>query len=74
MSLAGGGSLFLDEVDSLSPGSQAELLRLLQEKGYRPLGAQRSIETAVRFIAASSQIVPSGAFLAPLRTRFYPLV
>ncbi len=53
--MAAGGSLFLDEVDALSLGSQAKLLRLLQEGTYRALGAQRFDEADVRVIAATNQ-------------------
>jgi DNA-binding NtrC family response regulator len=52
LNVADGGTLFLDEVDSLSPASQAKLLRVLQDNEYRPLGAQRPIRADVRFIAA----------------------
>jgi DNA-binding NtrC family response regulator len=54
LSVAEGGSLFLDEVDSLSPASQAKLLRVLQDREYRPLGAQRSVKANVRIIAAAN--------------------
>ncbi len=51
---AHGGSLFLDEVDSLSLSSQAKLLRVLQDREYRPLGSQRAVKADVRIIAAAN--------------------
>jgi len=51
---AQGGTLFLDEIDSLSPLSQVKLLRLLQEKEYRPLGSNEMRKADVRIIAASN--------------------
>jgi DNA-binding NtrC family response regulator len=54
LNLAEGGSLFLDEIDSLSPASQAKLLRVLQDREYRPLGAPRPVKANVRVIAAAN--------------------
>ncbi len=54
LAVAEGGSLFLDEVDSLSVTSQAKLLRVLQEREYRPLGSQRPLRANVRIIAAAN--------------------
>ncbi|MBU2491262.1 MAG: sigma 54-interacting transcriptional regulator [Bacteroidetes bacterium] len=51
--IAKGGTLFLDEVESLSQSTQVKLLRVLQEKEFEPLGANDSIKTDVRIIAAS---------------------
>ncbi len=51
---AEGGTIFLDEVDTLDPASQAKLLRFLEEKEYRPLGSGKAIKTNVRVIAASN--------------------
>ncbi len=51
---AEGGTLFLDEVDSLPHASQAKLLRFLQEKEYRRLGAPGVVRANVRIIAASN--------------------
>jgi DNA-binding NtrC family response regulator len=51
---AEGGTLVLDEVDTLSPAAQAKLLRFLQNGEYRPLGNSRSSTADVRIIAATN--------------------
>jgi DNA-binding NtrC family response regulator len=51
---AAGGTLFLDEVEALSPRAQAALLRFLQDREYRPLGARRGRRADTRVIAASN--------------------
>ncbi len=50
---ANGGSLFLDEVAELSPAAQAKLLRCLEERAVRRVGALRPRPADVRIIAAS---------------------
>ncbi len=52
---ARGGTLFLDEITNLPPGSQAKLLRVLQEKNILRLGATRPIKIDVRLLTASNQ-------------------
>ena len=54
---ANGGTLVLDEVDTLSPKAQVTLLRFLQDQRYRPLGSSREATTDVRIIAASNQVL-----------------
>lgn len=54
ISQAEGGTLFLDEVDSLAQSSQVKLLRVLQERQYRPLGGQYR-RADIRVIAATNQ-------------------
>jgi len=51
--LAKGGTIFLDEVESLSPATQVKLLRVLQEKEYEPLGATKTEKSDVRILSAS---------------------
>ncbi len=51
--LAKGGTIFLDEVESLSPATQVKLLRVLQEKEFEPLGATTTVKTDVRVISAT---------------------
>ena len=55
VAMAEGGTLFLDEIDSLSPAAQAKLLRFLQERTYKPLGADKLVRADVGVIAASNQ-------------------
>ena len=52
---ASGGSLFLDEISELPIGLQAKLLRVLEDKEVRPIGASRAEKIEVRIIAASNQ-------------------
>jgi DNA-binding NtrC family response regulator len=52
---ASGGTLFLDEIGDLTLNSQVKLLRLLQEKEYRPLGSDKIKHSDARIIAATNQ-------------------
>jgi transcriptional regulator with GAF, ATPase, and Fis domain len=51
---AAGGVLFLDEVGELSPGAQAKLLRVLQEREFLRLGGTRPRQADVRIVAATN--------------------
>lgn len=51
---AEGGTVFFDEIDSLSASSQAKLLRFLQDGEYRPLGSSKALVANARVIAASN--------------------
>ncbi len=59
VAMAEGGTLFVDEVDALSPAAQVKVLRFLQERTYRPLGADRFERADVNIIAASNRDLES---------------
>ncbi len=52
---ADGGTLFLDEVADLPLSMQVKLLRVIQEKKVRPVGATREVPVDVRIISATHQ-------------------
>ncbi len=54
-SYAHGGTLFLDEISEMSLGMQAKLLRALETKSIRPVGADREVPVNVRVIAATNR-------------------
>jgi len=63
---ANGGTLFLDEIADLPLPMQVKLLRAIQQKSVRPVGAEREVAVDTRIISASHRdltaAVESGAF------------
>jgi two-component system NtrC family response regulator len=53
--LADGGTIFLDEIGTMSPTLQSKLLRVLQEREIEPLGSERIETIDVRVIAATNR-------------------
>lgn len=70
---AEGGTLFLDEIGTISPNIQAKLLRLLQEKEYKPLGCPKPKNADIRIIAATNSdllcLIKEGRFREDLYYR-----
>jgi len=56
--LAHGGTILLDEVGDLQAGSQAKLLRVLQEGEFHRVGGEQSIRVTVRVISATNRNLP----------------
>ncbi len=71
--MAHGGTLFLDEISNMPLGSQAKLLRVLQDKTICRIGGTQAINTDVRVLAASNRdlqrLGESGAFRADVYFR-----
>jgi transcriptional regulator with PAS, ATPase and Fis domain len=71
--VAGEGTIFLDEIGDLSPVLQTKLLRVLQERTYLPLGSTAAERTAARFVTATnrplSTLVEEGRFRSDLYYR-----
>ncbi len=64
--VANGGTLFLDEVADLPMHMQVKLLRAIQEKAVRPVGAAKEIDIDVRILSAThkdlARLVQGGDF------------
>ncbi|MDZ7794680.1 MAG: sigma 54-interacting transcriptional regulator [Spirochaetia bacterium] len=71
IALAEGGTLFLDEIGDISPAFQAKLLRFLQDHKYEPLGAQESLQSDVRVIAATNKDLKEMVVLGSFREDLY---
>jgi len=68
---ADGGTLFLDEIGNLSLDTQMQLLRALQEKKIKPIGANKEIPIDVRVVAATNEDMEKAIAAGRFRSDLY---
>jgi two-component system response regulator HydG len=68
---ADGGTLFLDEIGNLSLDTQMQLLRALQEKKIKPIGANKETPVDVRVVAATNEDMGKAISSGKFRTDLY---
>jgi two-component system response regulator PilR (NtrC family) len=68
---AGQGTVFLDEIGEVSPALQVKLLRVLQERMVRPVGANREVPIEARVMAATNKSLEAEAKAGRFREDLY---
>lgn len=71
LELASGGTLYLDEIDSMPPGLQAKMLRVIQDKRVRRLGEARERPVDARIIASTGVPPATAVAQGTLRPDLY---
>ena len=69
--LANGGTLLLDEIGDMPVGTQAKLLRVLEDSRVRRLGGEKEIEVDTRVIAATNKPVDDAVAKGQIREDLY---
>jgi len=68
---ANGGTIFLDEIGNLSLDTQMQLLRALQEKKIKPIGANKEIPVDVRVVVATNEDMEKAIATGKFRSDLY---
>lgn len=80
LELSDGGTIFFDEIGNLDLSTQVKLLRVIQEKEFRPIGGRESIKVDVRVITAANKnleyMIKEGSFREDLfyRLNIFPIL
>jgi len=73
--IAKGGTIFLDEIGTITPSAQIKLLQILQDRTFQRVGGEETIEADVRIIAATNtdlkKMCDQGQFRKDLYYRLY---
>jgi len=69
--VAHNGSIFLDEISSISPNFQSKLLRVIQEQEIMRVGSDKVIPVNVRIIAATNESLGAAVFQGKFRSDLY---
>lgn len=77
--IANGGTIFFDEISNIGLSTQAKLLRVIQEREFRPIGGRNPIKIDIRVISATNKdledMIKEGSFRGDLfyRLNIFPI-
>jgi DNA-binding NtrC family response regulator len=69
--LADGGTVYLDEIGDMMPGTQAKLLKIIENKAFKRIGGTGDIEVDVRIIAATNKDIDEAVRKGNFREDLY---